>query len=58
MEKYSKLCEPPIFKFLDYLTIFQLKYSNKYFYKLIKEKEIDLTCDLRNTYYDSAFFLI
>ncbi len=58
MEKYSKLCDHPILKYLDYLTIFQLKYTNKRFCNLIKEKEIDLTCDLRNTKYNSKISLI
>ena len=57
MKKYSKLCDSPILYFLDYLTLFHLKYTDKTFYNIIKEKEIDLNCDLRNTNYNSKIYL-
>jgi hypothetical protein len=55
MENYSKLVDERIIDYLDYLSIFQLKYVNQYIYNQIKNKSLDKTLDLRNIKYESKF---
>ena len=53
MEKLKSILNENILQYLDYLTLFQLKYTNQYIYNEVKRRNIDKTLDLRNTKYQS-----
>ncbi len=53
MEKLTNIIDKNIIQYLDYLTLFQLKYTNRYIYNEVKTRNIDKTLDLRNTKYQS-----
>jgi hypothetical protein len=49
MVNFEIIFERKIYEFLDYLTIYQLKYVNKKTLENIKDLGLDTTLDLRNT---------
>lgn len=49
----ERIINENIIQYLDYLSLFELKYVNRYVYKEIKSRGIDRTLDLRNTKYQN-----
>ena len=54
----EKIVDKQIFEFLDYLSLFQLKYVNRLTYNEFETNNILKTLDLRNTKYKSRIILI
>ena len=52
MNKLSLSSLQNIFSLVDYLTLYQIKYTNKYFYNTINELGLSHVLDLRNVKYE------